>query len=337
MRPRAFVTFPLPAEALRLLRRTARVTSYDGPQPIPRATLLAGVRDADGLLCLLTERIDAALLDAAPKLRGVANYAVGYNNVDLAAAAARNVVVTNTPDVLTETTADLAFALLLATARRLVEGDTLVRRGRWSGWKPDQLLGRDVHGATLGIVGLGRIGAAVARRAQGFGMKVLYWNRRRLRRAPAGARYATLPRLLAASDFVSIHVPLTDATRHLVGAAELARMKRSAILVNTSRGPVVDEAALTRALAAGTIAGAGLDVFEREPPGPAALRGLPNAVLAPHVGSATTATRTAMAMLAVRNLTAVLTGREPPNPVARRQPRRSTPSARASARSTRSR
>lgn len=315
MRPRAFVTFPLPAEALRLLRRTARVATYDGPQPIPRATLLAGVRAADGLLCLLTERIDAELLDAAPRLRGVANYAVGYNNVDLAAAAARGVVVTNTPDVLTETTADLAFGLMLATARRLVEGDTLVRRGRWDGWKPDQLLGHDVHGATLGIVGLGRIGAAVARRARGFGMTILYWNRRRLRRPPAGARYAALPRLLTASDFVSIHVPLTTETRHLIGAAELARMKRSAIIVNTSRGPVIDEAALTRALATRRIAGAGLDVFEREPHVPAALRRLPNVVLAPHVGSATTATRAAMAVLAARNLVAVLAGREPPNRV----------------------
>jgi glyoxylate reductase len=315
MRPRVFVTFPLPPDALRPLARAAAVRTYRGPQPIPRTTLLAGVRDADGLLCLLTERVDAALLDAAPKLRGVANYAVGYNNVDLAAAAARGVVVTTTPDVLSETTADLAFALLLATARRLVEGDTLVRRGGWNGWKPDQLLGHEVHGATLGIVGLGRIGAAVARRARGFGMKVLYWNRRRLRRAPAGARYATLPRLLTGSDFVSIHVPLTPETRHLIGAAELARMKRTAIVVNTSRGPVIDEAALTKALAAGRIAGAGLDVFEREPHVPAALRRLPNVVLAPHVGSATTATRTAMAMLAVRNLTAVLAGREPPNRV----------------------
>jgi glyoxylate reductase len=315
MPPRVFVTFPLPPEAMRRLARAAGVRTYRGPQPIPRATLLAGLRDAEGLLCLLTERIDDGLLAAAPRLRAVANYAVGYNNVDLAAAAARDVIVTNTPDVLTETTADLAFALLLATARRLIEGDTLVRRGRWKGWKPDQLLGQDVHGRTIGIVGLGRIGAAVARRARGFGMDVVYWNRRRLRRAPAGARYLTLPRLLAASDFVSIHVPLTPDTRHLIGAAELARMKRTAILVNTSRGPVIDEVALGRALAARRIAGAGLDVFEREPFVPAALRRLPNVVLAPHVGSATTATRTAMAVLAVRNLVAALAGREPPNRV----------------------
>jgi glyoxylate reductase len=312
--PRVFVTFPLPAEALAILRRTTRVRTHRGAQPIPRRALLAAVRDVDGLLCLLTERIDAELLAYAPKLRAVANYAVGYNNVDLAAAAARNVVVTNTPDVLTETTADLAFALMLAAARRIVEGDRLVRSGRWQGWEPDQLLGHDVHGATLGIIGLGRIGGAVARRARGFGMRVLYWNRR-LRRAQAGARYASLDRLLAEADFVSIHAPLTPETRHLIGAAELARMKRTAILVNTSRGPVVDEAALLRALARRRIAAAGLDVFEREPAVAGALRRLPNVVLTPHVGSATTATRTAMAVLAARNLVAALAGREPPSRV----------------------
>ena len=316
MAPRVFVTFPLPPDAATLLRRAARVQTYRGPQPIPRSRLLAGVRDADGLLCLLTERVDSTLLSRAPRLRAVANYAVGYNNIDLAAAATRNIVVTNTPDVLTETSADLAFALMLAAARRVVEGDRLVRSGRWDGWRPDQLLGHDVHGATLGIVGLGRIGAAVARRARGFGMRILYWNRRRLRRAAAGARYTSLPRLLAAADFVTIHVPLAAATRHLIGAPELAHMKRTAILVNTSRGPVVDEVALVRALARRRIAAAGLDVFEDEPHVPAALRALPNVVLTPHVGSATTATRAAMAALAVRNLTAALAGCEPPNLVA---------------------
>jgi len=315
MRPRIFVTFPLPPVAATLLQRSARVQPYRGPQPIPRVRLLPGTRDADGLLCLLTERIDSALLIRAPKLRAVANCAVGHDNVDLVAAAARHVVVTNTPDVLTETSADLAFALMLAAARRVVEGDRLVRSGHWRGWEPDQLLGHDVHGATLGIVGLGRIGGAVARRARGFGMHILYWNRRRLKRAPAGARYASLPRLLAAADFVTIHVPLAAATRHLIGARELARMKRTTILINTSRGAVVDEPALIRALARRRIAAAGLDVFEDEPHVPAALRTLPNVVLTPHVGSATTATRAAMAMVAARNLTATLAGREPPNRV----------------------
>jgi glyoxylate reductase len=314
MQPRVFVTFPLPASAASALRRVARVETYRGPQPVPRAALLAGVRSADGLLCLLTERIDAALLSAAPRLRAVANYAVGYNNVDLDAADARGVVVTNTPDVLTETSADLAFALMLAAARRIAEGDRLVRSGRWRGWEPDQLLGQDVHGATLGIVGLGRIGGAVARRARGFGMRILYWNRRRLRRPPAGARYASLPTLLAAADFVSIHVPLTDATRHLIGRRELGRMKRTAILVNTSRGPVVDEAALTAALARRRIAAAGSTSSRTS----RTCRGVASAAerrADPHIGSATTATRTAMAMLAVRNLTAALAGREPPNRV----------------------
>jgi glyoxylate reductase len=267
------------------------------------------------LLCLLTERIDADLLTAAPRLRAVANCAVGYDSIDLAAATAHGIVVTNTPDVLTETSADLAFALLLAAARRVAEGDRLVRSGNWRGWAPDQLLGTDVHGATLGIVGLGRIGAAVARRAQGFGMRVLYAQRHRLRRPPAGAVYVSLPRLLAQSDFVSLHVPLTPATRHMIGVRQLTRMKRTAILVNTSRGPVVDQRALAHALTTGRIAGAGLDVYEREPEVPAALRALSNVVLTPHVASATTATRRRMATLAARNLAAALAGREPPNRV----------------------
>jgi glyoxylate reductase len=312
---RVFATFPLPPAARAALRGVARVRVHHGAQPIPRAALLRGVRDAEGLLCLLTERVDAALLAAAPRLRAVANCAVGHDNVDLAAAAARGVIVTNTPDVLTETCADLAWALLLAAARRVAEGDRLVRSGRWRGWAPDQLLGVDVHGATLGVVGLGRIGRAVARRARGFGMRVLYWQRRRLARPPAGARFASLPRLLAAADFVSLHLPLAPATRHLIGARELGRMKRSAVLVNTSRGPIVDQRALTRALAAGRIAAAGLDVYEREPAVPAALRRLPNVVLTPHVASATARTRERMAALAAANLAAALAGREPPNRV----------------------
>ena len=315
MRDRVFATFPLPPDAQAALRRVATVQTYRGPQPIPRPTLLAGVRRADGLLCLLTERIDAALLAAAPRLRAVANCAVGYDNVDLHAAAARGIVVTNTPDVLTETSADLAWALLLAAARRIAEGDRLVRAGRWWGWAPDLLLGTDVHGATLGVVGLGRIGAAVARRAAGFGMRVLYWQRHRLAAPPAGAAYVPLARLLASADLVSLHVPLTPETHHLMGARELARMKRSAVLVNTSRGPVVDERALVAALRARRIAGAGLDVYEHEPAVPRTLRTLPNVVLTPHIGSATTATRGRMAARAARNLAAALAGREPPNRV----------------------
>jgi len=282
---------------------------------MPAAALAGAVRRADGILCLLTDRIDAALLATAPRLRVVANCAVGYDNVDLAAAAMRGIVVTNTPDVLTETSADLAFALILAAARRVCEGDRLVRAGRWRGWSPDLLLGRDVHGATLGIVGLGRIGTAVARRARGFGMRVLYHQRRPARRPPAGVTRVSLARLLAAADIVSLHVPLTAATRHLIGPRELARMRRDAILVNTSRGAVVDEAALVRALTSGKLAAAGLDVFAREPHVGRELRALRNVVMTPHVASATTATRARMAVVAARNVAAALAGRRPPNPV----------------------
>jgi glyoxylate reductase len=315
VKPRAFVTCPIPPPALALLRRVAVVDLHRGRVPIPRSALLRGVRHADGMLCLLTERIDAELLAAAPRLRAVANCAVGYDNVDLAAASARGIVVTNTPDVLTETSADLAFALILACARRVAEGDRMIRAGAWRGWTPDLLIGTDVHGATLGIVGLGRIGRAVARRARGFGMRVLYTQRRRLARVPGGAEFTDLDTLLASADFVTLHLPLSAATTHLIGARQLARMKRTAFLVNTSRGAVVDEPALVDALRAGRIAGAGLDVFAREPHVPPALHRLPNVVLTPHIASATAATRARMATLAAENLAAVLSGGEPANRV----------------------
>ncbi|HEY2389498.1 MAG TPA: D-glycerate dehydrogenase [Candidatus Binatia bacterium] len=314
MPARVLVTYPLPPEARALLQGT-RVTTYRGPQPMPRDALAAALRRVDGALTLLTDRIDGAVLAGAPRLRVVANCAVGFDNVDLAAAAARGIVVTNTPDVLTEACADLAFALLLTTARRVAEGDRLVRAGRWRGWDPALLLGTEVHGATLGLVGLGRIGAAMARRARGFGMRVLYHQRHAAARPPAGATRVPLRRLLAAADFVSLHVPLTPATRRLIGARELGLMKPGAILVNTSRGAVVDEPALVHALTTGHLGGAGLDVFAREPRVPAALRRLSNVVLTPHVASATSATRTRMAVLAARNLAAVLAGRRPPTPV----------------------
>ena len=328
--PRVLTTCPLPPEA-RAALGTVRLTTHRGPRPMPAAALARALRDADGLLCQLVDRVDAAPLARAPRLRAIANCAVGYDNIDLRAAAARGIVVTNTPDVLTETSADLAFALILAAARRVCEGDRLVRAGRWRGWSPDLLLGRDVHGATLGIVGLGRIGAAVARRAAGFGMRILYHQRRPARRPPAGATHTSLARLLASADIVSLHVPLTAATHHLIGARELARMRRDAILVNTSRGAVVDEAALIRALARGRLAAAGLDVFAREPRVPRALCALPNVVLTPHVASATTATRARMAVVAARNLAAALAGRRPPNPVALPASRPLRPAARAAA------
>ena len=301
---RVVCTATLPVDLEALIGEPVRQVD---PAYLPEA-----LAEAEALVCLLTHRIDAALLDRAPRLRVVANYAVGHDNVDLAAATARGIAVTNTPDVLTEATADLAFALLLAAARRLGEGERLVRAGRWTGWEPGQLLGTDVWGRTLGIVGLGRIGAAMARRGRGFGMPILYSQRHP---APpevaAGAEHVPLDELLARADAISIHCPLTPATRHLIDAAALARMKPTAILVNTARGPIIDEAALADALAAGRIAGAGIDVFEREPEIHPGLLASERAVLAPHLGSATTTARRRMAELCARAVRSVLAGQRP--------------------------
>jgi len=281
----------------------------------PPDALARRLATADGLLCLLTDRVDAALLARAPRLRAISSVSVGLDHIDLAAATARAIPVGHTPGVLTETTADLAFALLLAASRRVVEADRFVRAGEWRVWEPDLLLGRDVHGATLGIVGLGAIGRAVARRARGFGMRVLAWSRTR---RPLGdlegvVAWSALPELLAAADFVSVHVPLAPETRGLLDARALAAMKPGAILVNTARGGIVDEAALAEALREGRLAGAGLDVFEREPlERESPLLGLPNVVLAPHIGSASVATRARMAELAAENLMAALDGKPMP-------------------------
>jgi len=281
-----------------------RVLSEAGLEALPGPLELDG---CDALLCLLTDRIDEALLAGAPQLRIVANMAVGTDNVDLAAARARGVAVTNTPDVLTDATADLAWALLLATARRLAWGDRYVRGGGFVGWHPQLGIGTDVTGRTLGVVGPGRIGRAVAERARGFRMQVLVRGR---------GSGVPIDELLERSDFVSLHVPLTPETRHLIGERELRRMRRHAILVNTARGAIVDEAALVRALREGWIAGAGLDVFEREPALASGLAELPQVVLAPHVGSATIATRNRMAELAAESIAAALAGRPIPNRVA---------------------
>ncbi len=316
--PRIAVTRLLPGGAIDRLRAAGDVTVHTADRAPTRDELRALARAADGLLCLLTERIDAALFDAAPRLRVVSNYAVGVDNVDVAEATRRGVLVTNTPDVLTEATADLTWALLLSACRRLGEGERLVRAGGWQGWAPMQLLGADVHGKTLGIVGLGRIGRAVARRAAGFGMVVLHHTRRPIDPAverTLGARPAGLEELLRASDIVSLHVPHTPETHHLMDRERLRLMKRTAYLVNTTRGAVIDEAALVEALRDGTIAGAGLDVYEREPQLTPGLTALPNIVLAPHLGSATIEARTAMADLAAENLLAALAGRRPPHPV----------------------
>ena len=287
-------------------------------RPPERGELLDAVRGVSGILSTATEKVDGEVMDAAGEaLRVVANMAVGYDNVDVEAAAERGVVVTNTPGVLDETTADVAFMLLLAAARRLGEGERLLRAGRWEWWGPKQLMGRDVWGKRLGIVGFGRIGQAVARRARGFGMEVLYHNRSRKEEAEQelGARYVEFDELLETVDFVSVHTPLTDETHHLIGPKELGRMKPTAVLVNTSRGPVVDEAALADALAAGRIFAAGLDVYEEEPKVHPKLLELENVVLAPHIGSASVETRDRMAALAAENLAAVLRGEDPKTPV----------------------
>lgn len=319
MRPKVLVTRPLPGGAAAALAGVADVVARDEDAPLAPERLRALAADCAGIVAVLGDRVDAALLAAAPGLRVVANVAVGYDNVDLAAARARGVVVTNTPDVLTETTADLTWALLLAVARRVVEGDADVRRGAFHGWRLNGWLGWDVHGRTLGVVGFGRIGQAVARRAAGFGMRVLYCDPKaapETLEAQLGAERAEFGELVAAADFVTLHTPLTAATRHLVDAAALARMRPHAILVNVARGPVVDEAALVAALRAGRIGGAGLDVYEDEPALAPGLADLPNVVLLPHVGSATHETRARMARMAVDNVCAVLQGREPPNRVA---------------------
>ncbi len=315
---RVYVTRPLPAPGTAPLEAAGlHVDQHTVDQPPPREELLRRVREADALLCMLTERIDDDLLDAAPQLRVVANLAVGYDNIDVQAATDRGVVVTNTPDVLTEATADLTWALLLAAARRVGEGDRLVRSGRWEGWSPTQLLGLPVHGATLGIVGLGKIGGAVARRASGFAMDVRYHNRHRDRSAEAdtGATFVELDELFETADIVSLHAPLNESSRHLVDAAALRRMKPTALLVNTGRGPLVDEAALVEALRAGEIAGAALDVFEREPQVEAGLLALDQVVLSPHLGSATSAARAAMVRCCCDNIVAVLDGRPALTPV----------------------
>jgi len=315
-RPRILVTRRVHASGMDLLAAHADLDVYEEDRPMPRGEMLRRVRDVDGLLCHLHDRIDEELIAAAPRLRAIAIYAVGYNNIDLAAARRRGIVVTNTPGVLTEATADLTWALLLAAARRIPEAERFVRAGRFEGWGPNLFLGADVHGRTIGIVGMGAIGSAVARRARGFGMTVLYHNRARSEHeAELDARLVPLDELLASSDFVCLHVPLTEETHHLIGAEQLAMMKHTAVLVNVARGAVVDEEALVRALENGTIAGAALDVYEHEPAIHPRLLALDNVVLAPHLGSATVGTRERMAVTAATDLLAALAGQRPAHPV----------------------
>ena len=325
-RARIFVSREIPGQGVERLRAAGfAVDIWTLQEPPPVGALTAAAAVSDGLLTMLTERVDADLLEAAPSVRLISNMAVGYDNVDVPAATQRGVLVTNTPGVLTETTADLAFALILAVARRVVEGDRAVREGGWGPWHPSFLLGRDVHGATLGIVGLGAIGGAVVRRARGFGMRMLYASRSRKTAAELslGVEWRSLEDLLRESDFVSLHVSLSAETRGLIGARELELMKPTAFLINTSRGPVLDQQALTDALREHRIAGAGLDVALVEPvPQGDPLLGLDNLVMTPHIGSATIETRTKMADVAVENLMAFFEGRQPPhcvNPQVRAQ------------------
>ena len=318
MPPRILITRSLPHEAMSLARARAAVEFHPGPHPMPLADLIARLKDKAGLVCLITDAIDAEVLRGAPGLKVVANVAVGFNNIDVAAATARGIVVTNTPDVLTETTADFAWALLMAVARRVVEGDGYVRAGKFSQWEWELLWGADVHGKTLGIFGFGRIGKAVARRARGFGMRILYHDTVRADAAAErelGATYVDKATLLKESDFVTLHALLSPETRHLIGAAELRQMKPTAYLINASRGPCVNEAELVQALREGRIAGAALDVYEEEPKVHPGLLSLPNVVLAPHIASASRETRLRMATLAVENCLAVLEGKTPPTPV----------------------
>jgi glyoxylate reductase len=319
-RPAVLVTRRIPSSVLATLDASCDVDLYVGEERIAREELLRRVRGKRALICLLTDLVDREVLEAGADLRIVANIAVGYDNLDVAGARARGIEVTNTPDVLTEATAECTWALILAITRRVAEGERLLRAGAWKGWALDFMLGSELRGKQLGIVGLGRIGLAVAVRAPAFGMRVAYATADAV---PAGGGLLPVPpmeemsldRLLATSHVVSLHVPLTDRTRHLIDGRALARMRRNAFLVNTSRGPVIDEAALAWALRERLIAGAALDVYEREPAVHPDLLSLENVVLAPHIGSATTETRTAMAELAVRNVLAVLSGQPALTPI----------------------
>ncbi|HEV3234266.1 MAG TPA: D-glycerate dehydrogenase [Candidatus Dormibacteraeota bacterium] len=314
MKEPVFVTYPIPDPGLPTLRAAFKVSVFKGRAAPTPEQIAAGAEGCRGILVLVRDRVDAGLIKRLPKLRAIANYGVGYDNIAVAEATRRGILVTNTPDVLTEATADLTWALMLATARRLGEGERMVRAGQFKGWNPNMLVGADFQGRTLGLVGFGRIARAVARRAAGFRMRLLHTARS----APdaeaeeIGSHRVSLERLLKESDFLSLHVPLTSDTRHLIDETALRAMKKTAYLINTSRGPVVDEGALAKALREGWIAGAGLDVYENEPDLEPGLLDLDSAVLLPHIGSATIATRAAMSRVAATNLVLALQGQRPP-------------------------
>ena len=316
-RPTLYLSCLLPDPVMALVRERFQLVQ-EPLDVLPNSLALReGLCQADAAIVTLGDRIDAETIHAAARLKILANYAVGYNNIDLAAARERGLVVTNTPDVLTDATADLTWALLLATARRVVEGDSLVRSGRWSGWSPTQLLGAEVSGKTLGIIGMGRIGQAVAQRAAGFCMKVRYHTRQSLATSslPREWEHRSLQDILGEADIVTIHVPLSPSTHHLIGAREMAWMRPTAFLINTARGPIIDEGALVNALKTGIIAGAGLDVYEQEPSLHPAMAQLKQVVLLPHLGSATLHARVQMGLVCLENIEAVLDGRPAPNQV----------------------
>lgn len=317
-KPTIFLTRALPDRVMTEIRKHFLLRFNREERPLSKKEILQGVGKADGLISMLSDPIDRAIIEAAPRLRIIANYAVGYNNIDIKAATERGIAVTNTPGVLTETTADLTWGLILSVARRLPEAEQLIRSGKWTGWAPTQLLGGDIFGKTLGIIGMGRIGQAVTRRASGFSMRVVYYSRHRLpikEEKKLGASLLPLPELLKESDFVSLHLPLTEESRHLIDRKAIRTMKPTAYLINTARGPIVDEKALIAALRTKKIAGAGLDVFEEEPHLPQRLRALKNAVLLPHIGSASTETRVRMGRMVMQNLLALFDGQAPPNMV----------------------
>jgi glyoxylate reductase len=314
MKPKVFLTRRMPSAVMERLERETDLAWHEEDRAATKAEIIAGLKGRDALFCNILDRVDSELLGRCPGLKVVANFGVGFNHIDVAAATVRQIPVTNTPGVLTDATADMAFALLMNAARRIGEGERLVRARKWTGWQPLQLLGVDIAGATLGIIGFGRIGRAVARRAKGFDMRVIYWNRTRLPASEeAGTIYTDLDDVLRQSDFISLHVAYNAETHHLLGEKQFARMKPTAFVINTSRGAVIDEEALVRALQTKCIAGAGLDVFEREPELEPGLCELENVVLAPHLGSATIGTRTKMGMIVVDNLLAVCAGQRPPN------------------------
>lgn len=315
MKPKIFITRILPQPALDKIKEVFELRMNSEDRVLTKTEIIEGVKWCDLLLCLLTDTIDKDIITANSNLKGIVNYAVGYNNIDVKTATRFKIPVTNTPGVLTETTADLAWSLICAVARRTVEADKLVRERKFMGWGPMLCLGGDINGKTLGIIGAGRIGSAVAKRATGFNMKVIYTNKNTTIKKSIKAEKVELIELLRRSDFISLHVPLVPSTSHLIGEHELKLMKKTAYLINTSRGPVVDEKALVKALQEGWIAGAGLDVYENEPELAEGLAGCKNAVLLPHVGSSTIETRTNMGMIAAENAIAIIEGRKAPHVV----------------------